>query len=133
VSALGDFEFSEARLQDPKNRQNSIALNEGNDYLKNWWNWKQAQVMETVQGIYREALENGLAKEVARKVLPEGLTPSRLYMNGTIRSWLHYTGLRSGNGTQKEHTVEAIEAGKILAEHIPTIWKAYNDATPNHS
>lgn len=127
VSALGDFEFSEARLQDTQNRQNSLPLDDGTEYLKNWWNWKQAQVMETVEGIYKEALDAGMAKEVARKILPEGLTPSRMYMNGTIRSWMHYCKLRTGNGTQKEHILIAEQINEILKEQLPTIWGALDD------
>ena len=95
------FVLSEARLQDHKNRQNSIETEDDN--LQNeWWN-KQMAVIETSKMAYNWAIDNGIAKEQARKVLPEGLTLSRLYANGTLRSWIHYIELRSGNGTQKEH------------------------------
>ncbi len=123
VDALGDFVFSEARLQDTKNRQNSLELDEEHQYLKNWWNWKQAQVMELVESIYKDALHQGMAKEVARKVLPEGLTPTRFYMNGTVRSWIHYCKLRTGNGTQKEHAEIAGLASEQLATILPSVWK----------
>ncbi len=123
VDALGDFEFSEARLQDTKNRQNSLELDAEKLYLKNWWNWKQAQVMEVVEGIYKEALQQGMAKEVARKILPEGLTPTRFYMNGTVRSWMHYCKLRTGNGTQKEHIEIAQKASEQLEKILPNVWK----------
>lgn len=125
VSALGGMQFSEARLQDEKNRQNSIETD--SEYLKNWWNWKQAQVMQVTEDAYKEALAAGVAKEVARKVLPEGLTPSRMYMNGTIRSWMHYCKLRTGNGTQKEHIEIAKEINGILAQELPLIWKSFYD------
>jgi len=127
VSALGDMQLSKARLQDTQNRQNSIELDDSTAYLENWWNWKQHQAASIAEAVYKEALERGIAKEVARKVLPEGLTPSRLYMAGTIRSWLHYVGLRRGNGTQKEHIDVAQEIAPILEQNIPLIWKAFND------
>lgn len=127
VDALGDFEFSEVRLQDTKNRQNSLEINGDKTYLKNWWSWKQAQVMELVSQLYKEALEQGIAKEIARKILPEGLTPTRFYMNGTVRSWMHYCMLRTANGTQKEHMILAQQASDELAKILPTVWKIINE------
>lgn len=127
IDALPVSEFREARLQDTTNRQNSIPIQDGQGYLANWWKWKQAQVVDTVEEIYKEALEKGIAKEVARAVLPEGLTSSRMYMNGTIRSWIHYILLRRGNGTQKEHADIAIQISKILEEQLPFIWSAINE------
>jgi thymidylate synthase (FAD) len=120
---LGIADFREARFQDKKNRQNSVELDEQHTYLKNWWMYKQAQVIDTAEMVYKEALEAGIAKEVARAVLPEGLTSTRMYMNGTIRSWMHYTKLRMGNGTQKEHMLIAQEINQILKEQMPNIWE----------
>jgi thymidylate synthase (FAD) len=96
-----DFVFREARLQDNKNRQNSIE-NEDTELEYNW-KIKQQSVIHEAKVAYQWAIDNGIAKEQARAVLPEGNTVSRLYMNGTLRSWLHYIELRSSNGTQKEH------------------------------
>lgn len=111
------FVLSEARLQDHKNRQNSIETEDDN--LQNeWWN-KQMAVIETSKMAYDWAIDNGIAKEQARKVLPEGLTLSRLYANGTLRSWIHYIELRSGNGTQKEHMELARECGKAISKIFP--------------
>ncbi len=111
------FVLSEARLQDTKNRQNSIETEDDN--LQNeWWN-KQMAVIETSKMAYDWAIDNGIAKEQARKVLPEGLTLSRLYANGTLRSWIHYIELRSGNGTQKEHMELARECGKAISKIFP--------------
>lgn len=120
VNALPEAFYSEARLQDTKNRQNSLET--GDQYLKQWWQWKQHQIHLLTQETYKEALEKGMAKEVARDVLPEGLTPSRLYMNGTIRSWMHYCQLRMGNGTQKEHAEVATEINQIFRAQLPMIW-----------
>ena len=111
------FETSEARLQDTKNRQNSIETND--EELQNMWNVKQRAVMQEVERAYDWAIENGIAKEQARKVLPEGLTLSRLYVNGTLRSWVHYIELRSANGTQKEHMELAKACGQAIAEVFP--------------
>ena len=105
------FETSEARLQDTRNRQNSIETND--EELQNIWNVKQRAVMQEAEEAYDWAIENGIAKEQARKVLPEGLTLSRLYVNGTLRSWVHYIELRSANGTQKEHMELAQACGQL--------------------
>ena len=113
------FEYSEARLQDTKNRQNSIETSDVG--LQAWWDAQQKFVAEISKKIYDEALEKGIAKEQARKVLPEGLTKTKLYMNGTLRSWVHYIELRSANGTQKEHMEIAIACAKVIADIFPLI------------
>ena len=116
------FVTSEARLQDNKNRQNSIELDlgaEGNAELVARWEELQQDVCFTAGKAYDWAIQNGIAKEVARKVLPEGLTKTRLYMNGTLRSWVHYIELRGANGTQKEHMEIAWECAKVIAEIFP--------------
>jgi thymidylate synthase (FAD) len=112
-----DFVLREARLQDEKNRQNSVETNDA--ALKAWWDAKQKFIIDTVRQTYAEAIEKGIAKEQARAILPEGNTVSRLYMNGTLRSWIHFIDLRSGNGTQKEHMEVARECAKIIAEAFP--------------
>ena len=116
--------FREARGQDYKNRQNSIEIDDVD--LKMEWLKKQAEVAVAVKDAYNWALENGIAKEQARAVLPEGNTKSRLYMNGTLRSWMHYIELRSGNGTQKEHQEVAIECGKVLSTIFPIMEEFIN-------
>ena len=116
--------FRDARMQDHKNRQNSIETD--NADLKYEWLKKQAEVAVAVKDAYNWALENGIAKEQARVVLPEGNTKSRLYMNGTLRSWMHYIELRSGNGTQKEHQEVAIECGKVLSTIFPIMEEFIN-------
>lgn len=121
------FVLREARLQDTKNRQNSIELpNSGmlDDLLKaeelrNEWNRLQQEVIDTAKKAYDWAIENGIAKEQARSVLPEGNTVSRLYANGTLRSWIHYIELRSSNGTQKEHMELARECAIAIAQIFP--------------
>ena len=111
------FVLREARLQDTKNRQNSIETD--NLALQAWWEERQKRVIEECRNAYDWAIANGIAKEQARAVLPEGLTVSRLYMNGTLRSWIHFIELRSSNGTQKEHQEVARECAKIIAEVFP--------------
>jgi len=111
------FVLSEARLQDHKNRQNSIETDDAE--LQTQWNIKQQAVIQESEEAYEWAIENGIAKEQARKVLPEGLTLSRLYVNGTLRSWIHYIELRSANGTQKEHMELAKACGQAIAEVFP--------------
>jgi thymidylate synthase (FAD) len=109
------FATREARLQDPKNRQNSIS--DGVDpEIKSEWYRLQMEFIDEAKKIYKWAVQNGLAKEQARAVLPEGLTVSRLYMAGTLRSWIHYCQLRSENGTQKEHMLIARECAKVISE-----------------
>ena len=111
------FVLREARLQDTKNRQNSVENN--NLALAAWWEERQKRVIEEAKNAYDWAITNGIAKEQARAVLPEGLTVSRLYMNGTLRSWIHFIELRSANGTQKEHQEVARECAKVIAEVFP--------------
>ena len=112
-----DFVLREARLQDTKNRQNSIETDDAE--LTAWWDAKQKFIIETVRQTYAEAIEKGIAKEQARAVLPEGLTVSRLYMNGTLRSWIHFIELRSANGTQKEHQEVAKMCATVIAQAFP--------------
>ena len=112
-----DFVFREARLQDDKNRQNSIETDDV--ALQMNWETQQDYVLAAAQKAYRWAIEKGIAKEQARVVLPEGLTVSRLYMNGTLRSWIHYIQLRSENGTQKEHREIAQKCAEVIATVFP--------------
>src|SRR6056300_957556 len=117
-----DFVVRDARIQDPKNRQNSISLDMDTDEhrkLAFQWEVLQNKVIETAKDAYTWAVQMGIAKEQARAVLPEGNTVSRLYMNGTLRSWIHYIELRSGHGTQLEHIELAREIGKVIAEVFP--------------
>ena len=118
------FETKEARLQDTKNRQNSIVTD--NEDLKNNWEVYQNEIVQITKKAYRWAIENGIAKEQARAVLPEGMTESRLYMNGTVRSWIHYIDLRSGNGTQKEHRDVAIACANVIEPVFPMIKEFVN-------
>jgi thymidylate synthase (FAD) len=114
-----DLEFvtREARLQDPTNRQNSIS---GAEVMVQYeWDVRQRELLDHVKRVYKWAIDNNIAKEQARAVLPEGLTMSRMYMSGTLRSWLHYIQLRSANGTQKEHILIAKECAKVIAEVFP--------------
>ena len=116
------FVLREARKQDTKNRQNSIELDMSNDadrFLAAGWETIQKGVTEKALAAYEWAIANGIAKEQARAVLPEGLIESRLYMNGTLRSWIHFIELRSSNGTQKEHQEVAIACAKVIAEIFP--------------
>jgi thymidylate synthase (FAD) len=111
------FVLREARLQDTTNRQNSIATDD--HLLQNEWERAQKRVIYAAQREYEWAIANGIAKEQARAVLPEGLIESRLYMNGTLRSWIHFIELRSANGTQKEHQEVAKACAKVIAEIFP--------------
>ena len=112
-----DFVLREARLQDSKNRQNSIETD--NLALQAWWEERQKRVIEECKNAYEWAIAKGIAKEQARAVLPEGLTVSRLLMNGTLRSWIHYIQLRSANGTQKEHVIIAKEIANVITKIFP--------------
>ena len=112
-----NFITREARLQDPKNRQNSVET-EDTELQKRWEQYQQRIITESRQA-YTWAIENGIAKEQARAVLPEGLIESRLYMNGTLRSWIHFIELRSGNGTQKEHQEVALACAQAIAAIFP--------------
>jgi thymidylate synthase (FAD) len=116
-----DFVLREARLQDTKNRQNSVELEDTlfGDNLKEQWRWMQKDVILASTKAYEWAVKNGIAKEQARAVLPEGLTVSRLYMNGTLRSWIHFIQVRSGNGTQKEHMQVALACAEVIAKVFP--------------
>lgn len=114
-----DFVVREARLQDTKNRQNSISTDDTE--LQAWWDSKQKFIIDSVKDIYAEAIERGIAKEQARAILPEGNTVSRLYMNGTLRSWVHFIELRSGNGTQLEHMQIARECACVIAKVFPMV------------
>jgi thymidylate synthase (FAD) len=122
ASQLG-FEIREARLQDTKNRQNSIELDNTVTALiiQETWKQKQEEVINLVNNTYSWALRNGIAKEQARSVLPEGMTNSRMYMNGTLRSWIHYIQLRSANGTQKEHREIALACANQIETVFPMI------------
>ena len=112
-----DFVLRTARLQDTKNRQNSIETND--EDLALWWDEAQQEVIALVRKHYARAIERGIAKEQARAILPEGNTVSRLYMNGTLRSWIHFIELRSANGTQKEHQEVALACAQAIAQIFP--------------
>lgn len=112
----GDFIIRKARLQDKTNRQNSVETSDAD--LEVWWDAQQKFVIDQVKKIYNEAIDKGIAKEQARVILPEGNTVSRLYVNGTIRSWIHYIELRSANGTQREH----MDLARAVAEAIGKIY-----------
>jgi thymidylate synthase (FAD) len=114
-----DFVTREARLQDTVNRQNSVSTDD-RDLAENW-NMKQMAVINLVKDTYKWAIDNGIAKEQARAILPEGNTVSRLYMNGTLRSWIHFIEIRSGNGTQKEHMEVARACAEAITEIFPMV------------
>jgi thymidylate synthase (FAD) len=114
-----DFEIREARLQDSANRQNSIETDDLE--LNIDWQLKQRELAEKASEVYSWAIEKGIAKEQARIILPEGMTKTRMYMNGTLRSWIHYVQLRSANGTQKEHREIAIKCAEEIAKVFPLI------------
>lgn len=111
--------YREARMQDTKNRQNSLECDD--EKLSRLWGFMQEDVHLEAKNAYRWAIENGIAKEVARAILPEGITPSRLYMAGSIRSWLHYIEVRTDPTTQKEHRIIAAQCAEVLAEAIPEL------------
>jgi len=122
VSVLPDLGYRECRTQDTKNRQNSIISDD--DELNEWFGMVQDELLNDIQNTYKVALSRGVAKEVARTLLPEGLTPSRMYMSGTLRSWVHYLKVRSGNGTQKEHMEIAKQITEILRLEFPKVLEA---------
>lgn len=124
ASQLG-FELREARLQDTKNRQNSLPSTDFT--LDDMWQIQQNKLLEQVQKTYKWALDNGIAKEQARAILPEGMTKSRMYMNGTLRSWVHYIQLRSANGTQKEHQEVALACAAAIEPIFPMIMEYTNE------
>lgn len=122
INSLPEAEPRELRLQDTKNRQNSIETDDAE--LAGWWEEAQTYIIEHSHYVYKSALERGIAKEQARVVLPEGLTTSRMYMKGNLRSWMHYCKLRAGNGTQKEHRQIAQAISDQLAVLFPLSWSA---------
>ena len=134
-----NFQTRNARLQDTKNRQNSIEIDHQvrkdgtstpESRLSEAWNMKQTQYIREAKELYEWALDNGIAKEQARAVLPEGLTESTLYMAGSLRSWIHYCQLRMGNGTQKEHAEVAAKCWDIVAIHFPEVVEAIDGSLP---
>lgn len=136
VSAIENpFVVREARYQDNKNRQDSVELNMDRPYdrdIDRAWRSKQQQLNHETKIAYQWALDNGIAKEVARAILPEGNTVSRLYMQGNVRSWIHYIELRSGNGTQKEHMLLAHECARAIAPVFPMITQFITESKEAH-
>lgn len=125
VEALPEAPLREARMQDPKNRQNSLPCED--EEVKRWWLYRQHGLLCQAMMEYRNALRSNVAKEVARAVLPEGLTKSRLYMAGTLRSWLHFCSVRSGEDTQAETRQIAHEVADLLREVFPATWLAFEE------
>jgi thymidylate synthase (FAD) len=121
AAVTDEFVLREARLQDTKNRQNSLPV-DGMTGLVTEWEERQKEVSDVAREMYEWALNNGIAKEQARAVLPEGMTLSRIYMNGTLRSWMHYIDTRTGNGTQREHMKIAQECKRALEEKGIDLW-----------
>lgn len=126
AEVVADPVLREARLQDTTNRQNSTPAHDAQ--LRAWWDDQQAWLAEQAVKVYQDALNQGIAKEVARAVLPEGLTPSHLYMSGSVRSWIHYIQLRTGNGTQKEHREIAAMCKLALLHVMPSLTEMLNEA-----
>ena len=120
-AVANDYALSEVRMQDDKNRQNSLPTQDRE--LQRWWDEMQRSLVAQVRGVYGAALNNGIAKEVARKLLPEGLTMSRMYMNGTLRSWMHYVDIRCDAATQKEHRDMADKCKAILKTEFQSLFK----------
>jgi thymidylate synthase (FAD) len=125
-AAVQGFDLSEVRLQDTKNRQNSIEVPEDNS-LHDWWLYAQRRVRDDAELVYNMALAKGVAKEQARKLLPEGLTMSKMYMQGSLRSWLHYVDIRTDVATQKEHREVAQQCATILEGLFPNVMEAFYD------
>jgi len=123
-AAVQGFELSEVRLQDTKNRQNSLEV--GDSSLHNWWFQAQKRVRDDAELVYNMALAKGVAKEQARKLLPEGLTMSRMYMAGNLRSWLHYVDIRCDAATQKEHREVALKCRDELTKLFPNVMEVMN-------
>jgi thymidylate synthase (FAD) len=121
------YETSEARLQDEKNRQNSIEVQDRE--LERYWQEMQTDVLVAAKKAYGAALNAGIAKEVARKVLPEGLTMSRMYMNGSLRSWIHYLSIRTDKATQKEHRIVAEKIRSVISPLFPSTFAALDNMT----
>lgn len=126
AEVVADPVLREARLQDTTNRQNSTPAHDAQ--LREWWDDQQQWLAEQAVKVYQDALNQGIAKEVARAVLPEGLTPSHLYMSGSVRSWIHYIQLRTGNGTQKEHREIATMCKLALLHVMPSLSEMLNEA-----
>ena len=124
-AVVNDFSIRECRTQDDKNRQNSFTTN--NAELQNWWNAAQLRVQQEAEFMYQAALNRGIAKEQARALLPEGMAMSRMYMNGTLRSWLHYIEVRTDPSTQKEHRDVAEACKKVLTELCPSLMESYKE------
>lgn len=116
------FEMSEVRLQDQQNRQNSLSTDD--KQLANWWTSVQHDILADTKEYYEIALKKGIAKEVARKILPEGLTMSKMYMNGTLRSWIHFVQIRTDVATQKEHREVALQCAEVLIKLFPNVMGA---------
>lgn len=127
----GFIQNSQARLQDEKNRQNSLYTDDIS--LQNWFEGAQRRLVSEAKFLYSAALDKGIAKECARVFLPEGLTVSKMYMNGTLRSWLHYVDIRTDVSTQKEHRDVALQCSEILKEHFPNVMEAFNDGKVSSS
>lgn len=123
-AAVQGFEMSEVRLQDTRNRQNSIEV--GDSDLHGWWFNAQKRIRDDAEFVYNAALAKGIAKEQARKLLPEGMTMSKMYMNGTLRSWLHYVDIRCDKATQKEHREVAEKCRDELTKLFPNVMEAFN-------
>jgi thymidylate synthase (FAD) len=123
-AAVQGFEMSEVRLQDTRNRQNSIEV--GDSDLHSWWFNAQKRIRDDAEFVYNAALAKGIAKEQARKLLPEGMTMSKMYMNGTLRSWLHYVDIRCDKATQKEHREVAEKCRDELTKLFPNVMEAFN-------
>lgn len=123
---VGDMVFSEARMQHPTNRQASLPA--GDDDVRGWWKEAQADVAEVCADYYRRALLRGIAKEVARTILPEGMTSTRLMVSATVRDWLHYCDVRRGSGTQPEHVEIADAIWGVMKQEMPTITTAFEGA-----
>lgn len=121
-----EFVYSEVRTQDEKNRQNSFETDDRQ--LAYWWEGAQRRVLYDSEFMYKSALEKGIAKEVARKLLPEGMTMSKMYMNGTLRSWLHYIEIRCDKATQKEHRIVAEHCRDIIYKLFPSIKEVLNES-----
>lgn len=124
---VDNYALSEPRLQDVKNRQNSLETDDLG--LMYWWEGAQKRVLDDAQFMYESALKKGIAKEVARKLLPEGMTMSKMYMNGTLRSWLHYVDIRCDKATQKEHREVAEKCRDELTKLFPNTMEAFNAQT----
>lgn len=117
------WDTREARMQDNKNRQNSLPCDDVT--LADWWDKEQAHIAQQAMNVYQYALKRGIAKEVARAVLPEGLSPSRLYMAGSLRSWIHYVQVRTDPTTQKEHRLVAEQCAIVLADAVPELSEVF--------